>query len=131
MFLDLVPAPPWLDSGHNAWQLVSATLVGLMSVPGLAILYAGLMKRKWAVNSSLMVLYGFGATLLVWSFWGYKMAFGSQLTDLLHFVGTPGTILSPSSEQGQAVGGWRCRGRSSRMLGRQSDHRSCRPWPQA
>jgi Amt family ammonium transporter len=103
MFLDLVPAPPWLDSGHNAWQLVSATLVGLMSVPGLAILYAGLMKRKWAVNSSLMVLYGFGATLLVWSFWGYKMAFGSQLTDLLHFVGIPGTILSPSSEQGQAV----------------------------
>ena len=103
MFLDLVPAPPWLDSGHYAWQLVSATLVGLMSVPGLAILYAGLMKRKWAVNSSLMVLYGFGATLVVWSFWGYKMAFGTQLTDILHFVGIPGTILSPSGEQGQAA----------------------------
>jgi Amt family ammonium transporter len=103
MYLDLVPAPSWLNSGDTAWQLVAATLVGLMSVPGLAILYAGLMKRKWAVNSSLMVLYGFGATLVVWSFWGYKMAFGTQITDALHFVGVPGSILSPSSEQGQAV----------------------------
>ncbi len=103
MYLDLVPAPTWLNSGDTAWQLVAATLVGLMSVPGLAILYAGLMKRKWAVNSSLMVLYGFGATLVVWSFWGYKMAFGTQITDVLHFVGIPGSILSPSGEQGQAV----------------------------
>ena len=103
MYLDLAPAPSWLNSGDTAWQLVAATLVGLMSVPGLAILYAGLMKRKWAVNSSLMVLYGFGATLVVWSFWGYKMAFGTQITDVLHFVGIPGSILSPSGEQGQAV----------------------------
>jgi ammonium transporter, Amt family len=103
MYLDLVPAPTWLNSGDTAWQLVAATLVGLMSVPGLAILYAGLMKRKWAVNSSLMVLYGFGATLVVWSFWGYKMAFGTQITDVLHFVGVPGSILSPGTEQGQAA----------------------------
>src|SRR5437763_3281751 len=102
MFLDLVPAPDWLNPGHTAWQLTAATLVGLMSVPGLAILYAGLMKRKWALNSALMVLYAFGATLVVWSFWGYKMAFGTQLTDILHFVGIPGSILGPAAEQGQA-----------------------------
>src|ERR1700732_3547690 len=74
-----------------------------MSVPGLAILYSGLMKRKWALNSALMVLYAFGATLIVWTFWAYKMSFGTQLTDVLHFVGTPGTILSPGDLQGQAV----------------------------
>src|SRR3982075_170143 len=102
-FLDLLPAPAWLDSGHTAWQLVAATLVGLMSVPGLAILYSGLMKRKWAVNSALMVLYAFGATLVVWTLFAYKMSFGTQLTDVLHFVGIPGTILSPSHLQGQAV----------------------------
>lgn len=102
LYLDLVPAPSWLNSGDTAWQLVAATLVGLMSVPGLAILYAGLMKRKWAVNSALMVLYGFGATLIVWSFWGYKMGFGTPLTDVLHFVGIPGSILSPSGLQSQA-----------------------------
>jgi Amt family ammonium transporter len=103
IFLDLLPAPAWLDSGHTAWQLVAATLVGLMSVPGLAILYSGLMKRKWAVNSALMVLYAFGATLIVWTLFAYKMSFGTQATDILHFVGIPGTILSPSDLQGQAV----------------------------
>jgi Amt family ammonium transporter len=103
VYLDLSPAPSWLDSGHTAWQLVAATLVGLMSVPGLAILYSGLMKRKWALNSALMILYAFGATLVVWSFWAFKMSFGAPLTDALHIVGTPGTILSPSDLQGQAV----------------------------
>jgi ammonium transporter, Amt family len=103
VYLDLSPAPSWLDSGHTAWQLVAATLVGLMSVPGLAILYSGLMKRKWALNSALMILYAFGATLVVWSFWAFKMSFGAPLTDALHIIGTPGTILSPSDLQGQAV----------------------------
>ena len=50
------------------------------------------MKRKWAVNSSLMVLYGFGATLIVWTFFSYKMAFGAPLFGFLHFIGTPGSI---------------------------------------
>jgi Amt family ammonium transporter len=61
------------------------------------------MKRKWALNSALMVLYAFGATLVVWTFWAYKMSFGAPLTDALHFIGTPGTILSPTDLQGQAV----------------------------
>jgi len=79
MFLDgLVPAPGWLNSGDTAWQLTAATLVGLQSVPGLAILYAGLMKRKWALNSALMVLYAFAMTLLVWTLWGYNMSFGNS-----------------------------------------------------
>jgi Amt family ammonium transporter len=103
VYLDLVPTPPWLNPGHTAWQLVAATLVGLMSVPGLAILYSGLMKRKWALNSALMILYAFGATLLVWTFWAFKMSFGTPVTDMLHFVGIPGTALSPNDLQGQAV----------------------------
>ncbi len=103
VYLDLSPAPSWLDSGHTAWQLVAATLVGLMSVPGLAILYSGLMKRKWALNSALMILYAFGATLVVWTFWAFKMSFGTPMTDVLHIIGVPGTILSPGDLQGQAV----------------------------
>ncbi|MGA8633252.1 MAG: ammonium transporter, partial [Candidatus Dormiibacterota bacterium] len=53
----LNPDPTWLNPGDTAWQLTSATLVGIMSIPGLAILYAGLMKRKFAINSALMVVY--------------------------------------------------------------------------
>ncbi|MGH7862839.1 MAG: ammonium transporter [Candidatus Dormibacteraceae bacterium] len=103
LFLDLMPSPSWLDSGNTAWQLVAGTLVGLMSVPGLAILYSGLMKRKWALNSALMVLYAFAATLVVWTLWGYQMSFGNPMTDVLHFIGIPGTVLSPASLEGQAV----------------------------
>jgi Amt family ammonium transporter len=79
MFLDgLIPAPSWLNSGDTSWQLTAATLVGLQSVPGLAILYAGLMKRKWALNSALMVIYAFAMTLLVWTLWSYNMSFGNS-----------------------------------------------------
>jgi len=79
MFLDgIVPAPGWLNPGDTGWQLTAATLVGIQSVPGLAILYAGLMKRKWSLNSALMVLYAFAMTLLVWTLWSYNMSFGNS-----------------------------------------------------
>ncbi|HET9052401.1 MAG TPA: ammonium transporter [Candidatus Dormibacteraeota bacterium] len=71
-----VPAPDWLNSGDTAWQLTAATLVGIMSIPGLAILYAGLMKKKWAVNSSIMVVYAFAMTLVIWMLFAYRMSFG-------------------------------------------------------
>jgi len=40
-------APTWLNNGDNAWQLTAASLVALQSVPGLCVLYAGLVKKKW------------------------------------------------------------------------------------
>ena len=40
------PYPSWLNPGDNAWQLVAATLVGLMSIPGIAVLYAGIVQKK-------------------------------------------------------------------------------------
>jgi len=39
--------PTWLDTGDNAWQLTAASFVALQSVPGLCVLYAGLVKKKW------------------------------------------------------------------------------------
>lgn len=39
---DTLVAPDWLNNGDNAWQLTAATLVGLQSVPGLMIIYAGM-----------------------------------------------------------------------------------------
>jgi Amt family ammonium transporter len=66
----------WLDTGDNAWQLTAATLVGLMSIPGLALLYGGAVKKKWAINSAFMVFYAFSACLVVWVLWAYNMSFG-------------------------------------------------------
>lgn len=101
----LHPSPDWLNSGDTAWQLTSATLVGIMSVPGLAILYAGLMKRKWALNSALMVLYAFSMTLVVWTLFAYNMGFGNpaKLGPLTSVIGVPGSILGAAAEQGKAA----------------------------
>src|SRR5437879_2539799 len=73
-----------------------------MSVPGLAILYAGVMKRKWAVTSSLMVLYAFAATLVVWTLFAYSMGFGKPVGVGPGFVGIPWPILDPAQLEGQA-----------------------------
>src|ERR1700676_2229184 len=72
------PYPSWLNAGDNAWQLTAATFVGLMSLPGIAVLYGGLVKKKWAVNTMLMAFAGFSAVLVVWVFWAYNMGFGTS-----------------------------------------------------
>ena len=69
-------APKWLSSGDTAWQLTAAAFVGMQSIPGLAILYAGLVKKKWALNSAVMCFYAFSIVLVCWSLLGYNMSFG-------------------------------------------------------
>jgi Amt family ammonium transporter len=61
------------------------------------------MKKKWALNSALMVLYAFAMTLVVWSVWGYSMSFGKAIPIGPGFLGIPWPVLSASAEQGQAV----------------------------
>ncbi|KAG0467758.1 hypothetical protein HPP92_017086 [Vanilla planifolia] len=79
-------SPEWLNKGDNAWQLAAATLVGLQSIPGLVLLYSGIVKKKWAVNSAFMALYAFAAVLVCWPTWAFNMSFGDRL---LPFVGRP------------------------------------------
>lgn len=94
--------PPWLEKGDNAWQLTAASLVGLQSFPGLVVLYAGMVKRKWAINSAFMVIYAFAAVLICWVLWAYKMGFGEQW-GAAPFVGVPGPIVEMDAELMQAI----------------------------
>jgi Amt family ammonium transporter len=100
--------PSWLDTGSNAWMLTAATLVGLQSVPGIALLYAGLSKKKYAVNTALMVFYAFAAVLVVWIVAGFNFGFESPtlVLDGLKILGTPtpawGELVL--SGQGQLLG---------------------------
>ncbi|XP_047949458.1 ammonium transporter 2 member 4-like [Salvia hispanica] len=87
------------NNADNAWQLTAATLVALQSMPGLVLLYGGLAKKKWAVNSSLMAVYAFAATLICWVGWGYRMSFGDRLTD---FLGKPAPAMDDGFLMGQA-----------------------------
>lgn len=59
--------------------MTASTLVGLQSMPGLVILYASIVKKKWAVNSAFMALYAFAAVLICWVLVCYRMAFGDEL----------------------------------------------------
>jgi ammonium transporter, Amt family len=99
----MVPYPDWINSGDNAWQLVAATLVGLMSLPGIAVLYGGIVQKKWAVNTMLMAFTGFSLVLVVWVLWGFKMGFGEPIKlfkgipVLRSVLGVPHTILGTNN----------------------------------
>lgn len=101
------PYPDWLSSGDNAWQLVAATLVGLMSIPGIAVLYGALVQKKWAVNTMLMAFTGFSLVLVVWVLWEFKMGFGEPLKlgpgILQSAVGKPGPILGAGNQQQASI----------------------------
>ncbi len=101
-----IPAPSFLNSGDTAWQLTAATFVGMQSIPGLAILYAGLVKKKWALNSAVMCFYAFSIVLLVWMLWGFQMSFGNAAKLgpglLSNVVGVPWPAAFPGTELGQA-----------------------------
>jgi ammonium transporter, Amt family len=101
--------PHWLNAGDNSWQLAAATLVGLMSVPGLVVLYGGVMQKRWSVNSMMMSFIAFALVLIVWVLYGFQMGFGHPLHIfgqhhgfLSKMVGIPGDILGHKDEQGQA-----------------------------
>ncbi|MDG6926470.1 MAG: ammonium transporter [Nitrososphaerota archaeon] len=79
--------PSWLDTGSNAWMLTAATLVGLQSVPGLALYYGGLTRKKFALNTAMMTFYAFAAVLVVWVVAGYNLGFG-QPSASFSFGGT-------------------------------------------
>jgi Amt family ammonium transporter len=96
----LVPSPKWLDTGNNAWQLAAATFVGLQSIPGLMVLYGGIVKKKWAINSAFMALYAFASVLVVWILFDYNMAFGPKW---FSFLGKPMLATGAAFTTGQAT----------------------------
>ncbi len=105
MHLDYIPYPTTgYSSGDAAWQLTAATLVGLMSLPGLAVLYGGLVQKKWAVNTMLMAFSAFSLVLVVWALWAFKMGFGQPwIKTTLNgatsgFLGKPGPSLGAGQE---------------------------------
>src|SRR3984957_14626933 len=96
----LIPSPKWLDSGANAWQMAAATFVSLQSIPGLVILYGGIVKKKWAINSAFMAIYAFVSAMVVWVLFAYNMSFGPQW---FPFLGKPIPALSAPFITGQAA----------------------------
>jgi ammonium transporter, Amt family len=70
--------------------------VALQSFPGLVVLYGGIMKEKWAVNSAFMALYAFAAVWICWVTWAYNMSFGDKLLPLWGKA-RPALLIGPAS----------------------------------
>src|SRR5436190_386586 len=61
--------------GHNAWQMTSAALVLFMTLPGLALFYGGLVRRKNVLSVLAQCLGITGLVTILWWICGYSIAF--------------------------------------------------------
>jgi Amt family ammonium transporter len=83
------PAIPKVDTGDTAWMLASTALVLLMTIPGLALFYAGMVRKK---NVLATLMQSFAVTCIVtivWTVAGYSLAFtngNAYVGDLSRFM---------------------------------------------
>jgi len=94
-----VAAAPKIDTGDTAWMIVATALVMLMTIPGLALFYGGLSKRKDSLNTMAMSFVTFCIVSLLWVLYGFSFSFNG---DIAGFIGdgaktflssvTPGSI---------------------------------------
>src|SRR5437763_3816877 len=65
-----------LNSGDNAWMLTSAALVLMMTGPGLALFYGGLVRRKNVLGTMMHSFVLMALVTVLWAVFGYSLAFG-------------------------------------------------------
>ena len=67
--------PPKIDSGDTAWMLASTALVLLMTVPGLALFYGGMVRKKNILATLMQCFVITCIVTVVWTVAGYSLAF--------------------------------------------------------
>ncbi|WP_114969662.1 ammonium transporter [Rhodoferax ferrireducens] len=73
---EAAPAPaPVPNKGDTAWMMVSTLLVILMTVPGLALFYGGLVRSKNMLSVLMQVMVTFSMIVVLWLIYGYSLAF--------------------------------------------------------
>ena len=73
---EAAPAPaPTPNKGDTAWMMVSTLLVILMTVPGLALFYGGLVRSKNMLSVLMQVMVTFSLIVVLWAVYGYSLAF--------------------------------------------------------
>ena len=68
-------AEPTVNKGDNAWMLTSTVLVLLMTIPGLALFYGGLVRSKNMLSVLAQVFYTVCVVTILWALYGYSLAF--------------------------------------------------------
>jgi Amt family ammonium transporter len=70
-------APPVIDTGDTAWVLTASALVLMMTLPGLALFYGGLVRAKNVLNVLMQCMLSAGVVGVLWILVGYSLAFGT------------------------------------------------------
>jgi Amt family ammonium transporter len=68
-------AAPTPNKGDNAWMIVATVLVIMMSIPGLALFYGGLVRSKNMLSILMQVFVIFSMIVVLWAIYGYSIAF--------------------------------------------------------
>ena len=76
-------AVPKIDSGDTAWMIVATAFVMLMTLPGLALFYGGLAKRKDTLNTMAMSFVTYCIVSLLWVVYGFSFAFGTDIGGII------------------------------------------------
>jgi Amt family ammonium transporter len=82
-----------LNSGDTAWMLMSTALVVLMTIPGLALFYGGLVKKETVLNTLFLSFSAYAMVSIIWFIYGYPVVFGQDIHGL---VGAPGDFFCRS-----------------------------------
>ena len=102
------PAKPKVDKGDTAWMLVSTALVILMTIPGLALFYGGMVRSKNTLSVLMQVFVTFCLISVLWVIYGYSItftgggAFFGGLSKLL-LSGVNGESLAATFSKGVAI----------------------------
>jgi Amt family ammonium transporter len=86
-------------TGYHAWMLVAASLVILMTAPGLALFYGGMSRSKSVLNMMMMSFGTIGIAGIVYVLWGWSMSFGSQ--DVATIFANPFELFGLNGVEGQ------------------------------
>jgi len=82
-----VTPTPVINFGNTAWMIVATALVMLMTIPGLALFYGGLVRQKNVLNLLMQCFILMSVITLEWVAFGYSNAFGSSKGALAPFIG--------------------------------------------
>lgn len=70
-----------LDTGNTAWMIVATLLVLLMTIPGIALFYGGLVRQKNVLSIIMQCMLIVCAVTIIWIAFGYSFVFGTDLME--------------------------------------------------
>jgi ammonium transporter, Amt family len=82
-FADESSAAVPISAGDTGWVLTSSALVLLMTIPGLALFYGGMVRNKNVLSTMMHSFISVCIVSIVWVFWGYTIAFGSDVGGIM------------------------------------------------